>query len=372
MFDILYRMTSSLREHIRFAFAPPRYLALPLSGIDISTSGVKAARLVEDDNGITLAGYSDVRMPSGAFADGEIVDRAAVAKALINSAKSAGISAANVALPESKSYLFETAVAGEKKDDWRIAIEQHLDELVPLPPPEAVFDFVKVGQSENGDVMVAGIGFARRIVDNMLSVFDEAGIRVQSLEGETFASSRALLPRGDESTSLIVDVGRATTKISIVSRRIPRFATTIGFGGHSLTLAVQKHFGVTEAEARKIKAERGIVPVPGNEDYLAAMLSTVSAIRDEIRTRLEYWQDKASDSGANTPVTHAILVGGNASVRGFPEYLEGALKIPVVAGDVFVNLASRDEWIPGLDYTESLAYATAIGLALRDDSRLYE
>lgn len=365
-------MALALREHIRTAFAPPRYLALSLSGIDISTSGVKAVRLSEGAHGITLAGYSDVRLPSGAFADGEIVDRAVVAKTLSAAAESAGISAANVALPESKSYLFETSVAGANREDWRIAVEQRLDELVPLPPPETMFDFVKVGQDGNGNHLIAGIGFARRIVDNMLSVFDEAGIRVQSLEGETFASSRALLPRGDESTALIIDVGRATTKISIVSHRIPRFATTVGFGGHSLTLAVQKHFGVTEAEARKIKAERGIVPAPGNEDYLSAMLSTVSAIRDEIRTRLEYWQDKASDSGARTPVTHAILVGGNASVRGFPEYLEGALKIPVASGDVFTNLASRDEWIPSLDYTESLAYATAIGLALRDDIQTYE
>ena len=58
------------------------------------------------------------------------------------------------------------------------------------------------------------------------------------------------------------------------------------------------------------------------------MLSTVSAIRDEISTRLDYWQEKAKTSATQTPVTHAILVGGNASVRGFPEYLEGALKFP--------------------------------------------
>ena len=60
-----------------------------------------------------------------------------------------------------------------------------------------------------------------------------------------------------------------------------------------------------------------------------------------------------------------VLVGGNASVRGFPEYLEGALRIPVTTGDVFANLASRDYWLPPLDYLPSLAYGTAIGLALR-------
>ncbi|MBI2025453.1 pilus assembly protein PilM [Candidatus Kaiserbacteria bacterium] len=364
-------MSLALRERIRTAFAPPRYLALPLSGIDLSTSGVKAVRLAEGAHGLTLESYADMRLPSGAYADGEIIDRAAVAKVLAEAARTVGISAANVSLPESKSYLFEMPVSGGSAAEWRTAVEQRLDEFVPLPPSETAFDVISAGHSEHGDTLVSGIGFARRIIDDTLSVFDQSGIRVQALEGETFAFSRALLARGDESTALIIDVGRSTTKISIVARRIPCFATTIGFGGHSLTLAVQKHFGVTEAEARKIKAERGIVPVPGNEDYLAAMLSTVSAIRDEISTRLEYWQEKVSVSRARAPVTRAILVGGNASVRGFSEYLEGALRVPVVTGDVFTNLASRDEWVPAIDYTESLAYAAAIGLALRDDATSY-
>lgn len=363
-------MSSIFRERIRAAFAPPRYLAPPFSGIDLSTSGVKMVRLAEGPHGLSLVSYADERLPSGAYTDGEIADRAAIVTTLKTAAQTAGITAANVALPESKSYLFETAVSGTNKEEWRVALEQRLDELVPLPPPETAFDIVKIGQGERGESLVAGIGFARRIVSDILSVFDEAGIKVAALEGETFASGRALLPSRDDSTALIIDIGRSTTKISIVTRRVPRFATTIGIAGHALTLAVQKHFGVTEAEARKIKAERGIVPTPGNEDYLAAMLSTVSVIRDEIVRRLDYWQSAAA-AGAHPAATHTILIGGNASVRGLPEYLEGALGIPVVAGDVFTNLASRDFWIPKLDYTESLAYATATGLALRDDLQPY-
>jgi Tfp pilus assembly PilM family ATPase len=166
-------------------------------------------------------------------------------------------------------------------------------------------------------------------------------------------------------------VGKTTTKLSIVSKCVPRFATTVNIGGHALTLAVQKYFGVTEAEARKVKAERGIVSTPGNEEYLAAMLSTVSAIRDEIARHLDYWQKRSVPGGLHEPVSRALVVGGNASVRGLPEYLESALAIPVSAGDVFTNFAPREAWIPTLDYTESLAYATAIGLALRDHTMTY-
>lgn len=363
-------MSSVFGERSRAAFAPPRYIAPPLSGVDISTSGVKVARLAEGPRGLVLAQYAQERLPLGVFTDGEIIDRAAIVAALSATAEAAGISAATVALPESKAYLFETAAPGAGKREWRIAVEQRLDELVPLPPPETVFDIVGAGRAENGDELLVGVGFARRMIDDTLSVFDEAGVSVRALEEETFAMARALLPAGDTSTVLIIDVGKTTTKMTIVAGRIPRLATTFGIGGHALTLAVQKHFGVTEAEARKVKAERGIVPTPGNEDYLAAMLSTVSAIRDEISHRLEYWQGRAAVDG-HDPVSRAILAGGNASVRGLPEYLEGALGIPVTAGDVFTNLASRDTWIPTLDYTESLAYATAIGLALRDHAHPY-
>lgn len=362
---------SSLGERLRAAFAPPQYLSPPFSGIDLSTSGVKAVRLSLGRSGLVLEQYAQARLESGAFQDGEIVDRKAVVAAVRQATRAAGISAANVALPETKSYLFETAVDGTKKAEWRLAVEQHLDELVPLPPPETSFDIVDVGRDDRGATKVAGVAFARRLIDDMLSIFDEAGIGVRSLEGETFSSARALMLPGDETTTLLIDVGKTTTKLAFIEGRVPRFAATIGIGGHALTLAVQKHFGVTEEEARKVKAERGIVPGPGNEDYIASMLSTVSAIRDEIAMRLTYWQEHAAKGGSHSPVAHAILAGGNASVRGLPEYLEGALRIPVAAGDVFTNLASRDTWIPSLDYNESLAYATSIGLALRDTVPTY-
>lgn len=360
-------MANAFRERLRVAFAPPRYISRPFAGIDLSASGVKAVRLVREAHGLVIAGYAEERFPTGAYTDGEITDRSAVAKALATVASRANITIANVSLPEAKSYLFEATVLGTAKHEWRIAVEQRLEEFVPLPPAETVFDIVKTGIADQGMTRVSGVGFARRVVDDVLGAMDQAKLGVYALESETFAAARALLPKSDDSTTIIIDVGRTTTKIAIIEKRIPRFATTIGIGGHALTLAVQKHFGVTEAEARRVKADKGIVPIPGNEDYLSAMLSTVSAIHDEIARRFTYWQEKVAGTNGHTPITQAIMIGGNASVRGFPEYLEGALQIPVMTGDVCTNLATRDAWIPALDYTESLAYATAVGLALHDD-----
>ncbi len=363
-------MSALFSERVRAAFAPPRYIASPLSGIDVSTSGVKSVQLARTAHGLIMTRYAEVRLPSGAFVDGDIAEQAQVAQAIRDAAHQTGVNATNAALPESKSYLFETVVEGQGSAEWRIGVEQHLEELIPLPPTEAAFDLVPLGPGEGG-MRLAGVGFARRMVDETMAAFDEARVELRSLEGEQFAMARALLPTGDTSTTLIIDIGKTTTKLTIVESQIPLFAATIGIGGHTLTLAVQKHFGVTEGEARKVKAERGIVPLPGNDEYLATMLSTVSAIRDEIARRLEYWRERVASVGTHGPVGQVILAGGNASLRGLPEYLEGSLKIPVITGDVFTNLAPRRTWVPELDYRESLAYATAIGLALRDTTDFY-
>src|SRR3989344_780973 len=356
-------MASALSRALHTAFAPPRYLSLPTVGIDLSTSGVKGALVVERSHGLELSSYIDVRFPGAAFAEGDIADRAAVIAALRELRAKVGVSTANISLPESKSYLFETHAVGTTKEDLKIAVEQHIDEYVPLPPADTAFDIVPLTVGAEG-TLVVGVGYAKRIIEEIFSVCEEAGFTPRALESETFAAARALLPFGESGTALVVDIGKTTTKLAIVTGGVPRFATTIGIGGHALTLAVQKHFGVTETEARRVKLSHGIVPGEGNEDYLAAMLSTASAIRDEIARKLEYWQAHAALSGGHEPVARAVMVGGKAAGRGLAEYLEGALRIPVTTGNVFANFASTDVWLPPLDYTQSLVYSTAIGLAL--------
>lgn len=357
-------MEGALTRLLRVELAPPRYLSMPAAGIDISASGIKFACLVEKFHGLELGAFGEEPLPEGAIVGGEITDSKKVAEVLAGIAKKHHIRTANITLPEARTYLFEADVQGSTMAEIRTATEQHLDEYVPIPPAEVIFDIVPIVHTKES-THVAGVGVARRVVELALSVFDDARISVSAVESETFAAPRALLPHGDTETVLIIDIGRTTTKLVIVAHRIPIFATTLDIGGHALTIAVQKYFGVTEEEAKKVKAEKGLVAGEENGEYLAAMLSTVSAIREEIVKRLEYWQSRAATGTAHEPVTRAILVGGNATLRGLPEYLETSLKVPVELGDVFTNLAKRDKWLPPIDYMQSLAYATAIGLSLR-------
>lgn len=342
----------------------PTVLNRPLAGIDLSPTEVKAVRLQRTRSGFVLSKFARAALPETAFVNGDIADPKAVTDAILAVAREAGITAAHVALLESKAYLFTTAVAGATKAQWHTSAEQHLEQLIPLPPPSITFDLVPVGPPGQQGTPVIGVGSTHTTVDAWVSVFDAAGVTVRGIETESFAAARALVPFGESAAVLIVDVGRTTTKVCVVTGGIPRFTTTIGIGGHAITLAIQKYFGVSEEEARKIKTEKGIVASLGNEECLAAMLSTLSALRDEVMTQLTYWQAKAAAGGGAERVSRAVLTGGNAPIRGFQEYLENALQVPVGLGNVFTNLASPEKVLPGVSYEESLAYTTAIGLAL--------
>jgi type IV pilus assembly protein PilM len=359
------KLGERLEQFARVQFAPPKYLTMPTVGIDVSASAIKVAILAEHLSGLKVATFGDERLEPGTVTGGEITDKGAVAKKLHEIARKYGIERAHIALPEARGYLFEASVDGSNPQEWRTEIEQHIDEYVPLPPVDVLFDTAPLSKEADKTLMV-GIGYARRVVDESLAVFEDAGIKVRSVESETFALPRALLPHGDNETVLIIDIGKSTTKMLVVSKRLPRIATTVDIGGGALTLAVQKYFGVTEEEAKKVKAERGLTPGPDNDEYIAAMLSTVSVIRDEVVRRIDYWDSRKTSMAGYEPITRAVLVGGNATVRGLPEYLETALKIPVELGDVFINLAPRTDWLPPIDYMESLAFGTAIGLALRE------
>ena len=303
--------------------------------------------------------------------NGDIVEPAVITKELALLKEEFAISSAHISLPEAKGHLFEadvpvsgTDLAHTPKEQWRVAVEQRLDEYVPLPPKDVSFDVLDAS-TEKQPGHVVGVGYVRRVVAETLSTVSAAGIVVASFDPEICALPRALMSVESRETVLIIDIGKTTSKLIVAEGRVPRFATTLSIGGHALTLAVQKHFGVSEADARRIKVTRGLAGGDEGDDYVAALLPTLSALREEVGRRLDYWQTRVAATPGLSKVTRALVVGGNSSLPGLPEFFEAGLSMPVALADVFAHFAPKNQWLPPLEHAESLAYGTVIGLALR-------
>lgn len=341
----------------------PHYLNAPGAGIDISTGSVRAAMLEWHGASARVTTHERIEVPAGTIVDGDIEQPDALVEILRRMRLKQRIHHAYASLPEKKAYLYQTLVpAGET--DIRSAVEFDLEAHVPIPPAEALFDFEAVRRTEAGTI-VSVTAYAKRIVDEYREVFRRAGIMLNALEVESQGTARALItPTSAHEVIMVVDFGKHSTRIAVVDHGAVSFTATVDVGGDALTSAVKKHYKVEEAEAEVIKNEKGMLTGEENRQLLETLMTTVSVLKDEVAAHLAYWSTASADV-PRIPVGRLILVGGNANLKGLPEYLARALGLPVTVGNVWSNAFSLDQYVPPLTFEESLEYAVAIGLALR-------
>lgn len=345
-------------------FPPPASLAGLSAGVDISSGSVKCLVLSGAGSHTILKSYSEIPLPEGAVIGGDIEDPDKVVDILRTVRLRSGVREAHASLPEKKAYLYQVLIPG-KGTNLRAGVEFDFETHVPLPPGEAFFDFEVVRRVEAGTI-VSVTAYARRIVSMYQDVFARAGITLTSLEVESQALARAVVgPHDRNGVVMLIDFGRKTTRIAIVEHGVVSFTATVDVGGEALTNAVIKHFNVPDAEAENIKNDKGFLMSKDNKDLVEALMSTVSVVKDEVVRHVSYWNTPPADEFAHKPITKVIVCGGNANLRGFPEYLEGEIGLPVAVADTWINGLNLNRYVPPMHFTESLEYATAIGLALR-------
>jgi type IV pilus assembly protein PilM len=145
------------------------------------------------------------------------------------------------------------------------------------------------------------------------------------------------------------------------------YTSTIDIGGYQFSEALRSALGDQEESVlTKLKNERGLLHTGETEDIYEALLPSVSALKDEVATRITYWNTRSIESGTRS-IEKIILSGGSVNMAGLPEYLTEALGIETERVDVWRNVfAVQNTVVPPITRRYSYGYATAIGLALRD------
>ncbi len=344
-------------------FPPPKFLSASAGGIDISSGSVKCVLLNGYGPSITLKSYGETPLPDGVIVGGDIEERDKLVEVLRSFRLRYGIRDAHACLPEKKAYLYKVLVP--EKGNLRAGVEFDFESHVPLPPGEAIFDYEVVRRTDEGTI-VAVTAYAKRIVTQYASAFQEAGIKLRSLEVEAQALARAVVtPEDKRRVVMMMDFGKKTTRITVAEYGVVVFTATLEIGGDTLTTAVMKLLNIPEKEAEEAKNNRGFIMSADNKNLVDALMSTVSVVKDEVLKHLSYWNNPPADDMPRKPIEKVIICGGNANLRGFPEYLEGSINIPVSIANVWSNAFSLDEYIPHMQFSESLEYATAVGLAIR-------
>jgi type IV pilus assembly protein PilM len=343
-------------------------------GLDIGTSGVRAAELSLGRGTPRLDRFGQVALPAGAVNDGEVIDVELVAGALKKLWAEAKFSSKRVALgvANQKVVVRQADIPWMEQGELKKALAYQVADLIPMPIEQAILDFHPLEEfvSENGGRMlrVLLVAAARDMISSALAAVEKAGLSPVSIDLSPFAVIRSLADPDHlglaTDAEALVDIGARVTNIAVHQGGIPRFVRILLMGGSDLTDAVAERMGVPIEEAEVAKQQLGIPGAPAErESHPAARVieSAVSSFLEEVRGSLDYY---LASPGA-TPIRRVVLAGGGSRLRNLASRLSTATRLPV---DIAQPLTSLRVGKTGLS-ADQLAYieplvAVPVGLAL--------
>jgi type IV pilus assembly protein PilM len=339
-------------------------------GLDIGTSGVRAAELSFGRHGVTLEKFGQVAVPAGAVRDGEVIDPSAVSAAIKELWSATRFSHKKVVLGVANQRVIvrQVDLPYMPADDLKKALPFQVQDFLPMPVDEAVLDFhtLETVTDTNGARLMRGllVAASRETVLANVRCAEMAGLSVSMVDLTSFAVLRAVGRRTDldVQTEALVDIGARVTNIVVHSGGVPRFVRILLMGGQDITDSVAERLGLPLMEAEGLKQQVGLVDVAGELAAAGrAVEATASAFVDEVRGSLDYYRASNPDA----PVERLVVSGGGSLLRGLADRLAGATRLPVQAADPLAPMSIGKTGLneSQLAVVQPLA-AVPVGLAL--------
>lgn len=305
-------------------------------GLDIGTSGVRAAQISTGKGLPTLERFGQVALPPGAVRDGEVVDVEAVAAALRQLWAQArfGSKKVVVGVANQRVVVRQVDLPSMPLAELRASLPYQVQDVIPMPVEQAILDVHPLEEftADNGARMlrVLLVAASREMVDSTLAAVTAAGLRPTMVDLTSFAVLRSLFRPDPEGlgAEALVDVGAAVTNIVVHQDGVPRFVRVLLMGGSDITDAVAERLGVPLDQAESVKQTTGLAPVPGTEEShpaSRAIETSGAAFVEQVRGSLDYY---LAQPGA-VRLDRVVLSGGGSRLLGLAERLSVATRLPV-------------------------------------------
>ena len=305
---------------------PPKFLNIPFAGLSISDGALRCIQFGKKGGEIYIEKYAEKIIPAGIVNSGQINNIEELKKILQTLKKDLHLDYVRVSLPEEKAYLFTTTIPAVKQNEIRGVIESKIEDNVPLPGAELIFDYELIDnhKRENLDVVVSAAPVG--VVSTYVGLMESAGLVPLSLEIESQAVARALLKKDSAGTVMIVHFGQEKVGLYVASGGVVHFTSTSALKGESIN----------------------------NPEYLS----------QEIKKLGEYWHElKENLAKPEKKISQIIICGENFADK-LITYIGTHNKTPTTLGNVWANAFDVGNVAPIISFSDSLRYVSAIGLAL--------
>ncbi len=301
-------------------------MARTIVGLEINEAGIRAVE-VSRGKRPTLIAAGEVPLPPGAAKDSEVLDTDAVAMAVTQLWSQAGIKAKEVVVGVSNRRILvrEHSAPALRPDLMRAALPFDVQDLLPVPPEQAVLDFYPIAESD-GQVHGLLVAAVSETIEGLIGALNRARIRTRAVDFVPFGLARVAKVVGPPGqTVAVVAIGEHTTNLVVAQDGVPRFARII-----PLDLGLEDAEGrpeqLAEVRPEQLPQARRAVAVSVADPESPA----ISDLVGRIRTTLSF---HASRPGAS-PVSSVFVTGPALDAPGLLQLMSSTVDAPVFTIDV--------------------------------------
>ena len=189
---------------------------------------------------------------------------------------------------------------------------------------EIIFDYTIMKEGPNELAVSVGV-VPEEIIQKSIDIYRKAGIVPLGFTIEAQAVAYAVIPRGSKENIIVVTLKRNKIIVALTGSRGVFVSATLD------------------------------APAEFDKEVL----------KNQINKYYIYWlTHKANGGDVAEKLDRIIIVGKRALSPGLVEFLSDALRVPVLAANVWENCLDTRRLVPGISREESFLYAEAIGLLI--------
>jgi len=348
-------------------------------GVDIGSSAIKVARLTRSRGRLILA--DALRVPLAfEYPPGTDSWLISAAQALASALRARRMRLGSVVLGVGGRDTILRYSQIPPVPDARLALimRYQIDEISNKTEEPVCADYrvlpVKQDFSDDRTVLIALA--KERFVSRQLQMLSGVSSRIASVNAAPVALYNAYLaagryampPAGEENvTTLVASIGAENTDIAIIRDRGLLFARSVSKGAREFTEALAEGMGLSFDEAEQVKTAEGMIKTESyRSDSERAVCDAILPVAGEfaalINSSVQF--AKSQIKLERLKIDRVLLCGGGARLKGFAEFLEEKVGVPVTVFDPAAALSPSSAVTSSLDWRPPASeFVTAIGLA---------
>lgn len=349
-------------------------------GVDIGSSAIKIVQVQKQGGRVVLKNYGSLALgPYSNLSIGQAVNisKDKIIEALADLLRETGAttksSAMAIPLKDTMISFIRMPNLGKKQLEHMVPIEARRH--IPVPMSEVTLDFWVIPKKEDAnsatpssgkveqdktndkiDVLVAAIHNSS--INRLQDIKKLSGLDVRLFEIEVFSTIRSTVGH-EMKPVMIIDIGAAATKLTMVEYGILQSSHLIDKGSQDITIALSKSFGIDIERAEEIKRNPSNLGDEISKDRFSEVSSLpLSHIFTEANNVLSDYQNKHGKV-----VSKVIFSGGGSLSDGLMDFAKKYFKINIEMSDPFARL-DAPVFLKNTLKEIGPEFAVAIGLAL--------